>query len=53
MTFQLFAGIGLGLWGGMKVDEMLGLEQPIFTLVLTLIGLAASLYLIIKEVLSD
>lgn len=50
LGFQMMAVIGLGIWGGLKLDELTG-YKPLFTLVLSLTGLGSSLYLIIREVL--
>lgn len=49
MAFKWIAVILLGFFGGMKLDEWLKLEFPIFTLVLSSSGLFLSLYLLIKE----
>lgn len=52
MAFQILAAILLGFWGGMKLDEFLGLKKvPVFTLVLGLLGVVAGIYLSIKDFL--
>ncbi len=44
--------ITLGVWGGMKLDEKYQNDDtPIFTIVLSLLAVFASLYIIIKEVI--
>jgi ATP synthase protein I len=48
MAFQLFAGIFLGVWGGIKLDAILG-TKPLFTVVLSLFGIAASMYSVLKD----
>jgi hypothetical protein len=49
MATQMLAIIGLGVWGGVKLDAYLGLKVPVFTLVLSLLSVAAAIYLSIKD----
>lgn len=49
MAIQMAVVIGAGAWGGTKLDERQGNETPVWTIVLTLVGVGASLYLFIKE----
>jgi len=48
MAFQLFAGIFLGVWGGIKLDALLN-SKPWFTVILSLFGIAAGLYSVLKD----
>lgn len=48
MAFQLFAAIFLGVWGGMKLDEVLN-TKPWFTVILSLFGIAAGMYAVLKD----
>lgn len=48
MAFQLFAGIFLGVWGGMQLDAWLN-SKPWFTVILSLFGVAAGLYSVLKD----
>nr|MBP9790430.1 AtpZ/AtpI family protein [Bacteroidia bacterium] len=43
--------IGLGVFGGVKLDEYLGWKIPIATLVLSLLSVAVAIYLSIKDFL--
>ncbi|MFC5409676.1 AtpZ/AtpI family protein [Larkinella bovis] len=47
--FQMLGTIGLGVWGGIKLDEWQENEKPIWTLVLSLFSIGASLYLFIRS----
>jgi len=49
LGFQMAVTIGLGAWGGMKLDEYFKTSSPIFTIILSLIGIAAGLYLVLKD----
>ena len=49
--FQMIAIILAGLFGGIKLDEYLALEFPVFTLTLTMLGLVTALYLLFKQAL--
>ncbi len=42
--------IGLAAWGGNFLDTKYATEQPYYTIVLILIGIAVALYQVIKEV---
>jgi len=48
IVFQLFAAIFLGVWGGMKMDAWLN-TKPWFTVILSLAGVSAGLYLSLKD----
>ncbi len=47
----MMAIILLALLAGIKADEFLNFEFPLFTLILTIAGLAAALYYLFKQVL--
>jgi F0F1-type ATP synthase assembly protein I len=42
--------IGAGVWGGRKLDAYFHNEKPILTLVFSFLGLAVSLYVVIRSV---
>jgi F0F1-type ATP synthase assembly protein I len=48
--FQMLATIGLFTFIGYKVDEYRKSDQPIFTALISLIGVIISLYQVIKQV---
>lgn len=49
LAFQLLAAIFLGVWLGIKTDQWLGLKFPLFTIVLCMAALIASLIYLIKS----
>ncbi|GAB3991727.1 hypothetical protein GCM10028807_22570 [Spirosoma daeguense] len=49
IAFQMLGTIGLGVWGGMKIDEWQQNQRPIWTIVLALTAIGASLYLFIRQ----
>jgi membrane protein DedA with SNARE-associated domain len=51
MAIQMAVIITLGVFGGKKLDELLSLKQPIFTLIFSLVAVFASIYLSIKDFL--
>lgn len=51
MGTQMMVIIGLGVFGGVKLDEYLGWKTPVCTLVLSLLSVAAAIYLSIKDFL--
>ena len=50
MAFQMIAVLLIAAYAGQWLDKHFQNEQPWFTLVLLLIGVTASMYLIIKTV---
>jgi len=52
MGTQMLVIMALGAFGGYAIDyKWLGLKFPIFTILLSMVGIAAALYLSIKEFL--
>ena len=49
MGFQMIAIILLFYWAGSKLDERAGNAKPAYTAILTLLGVFAGLYLILKD----
>jgi len=46
---QMASIILIGVFGGIKLDEYLALETPIFTLVFSLLSVVFSMYIVIKD----
>jgi F0F1-type ATP synthase assembly protein I len=51
MATQMAITIFLGVWGGMKLDKLYPHRVPIFTLVLSLLGVVLAIYMVIKDFL--
>jgi len=49
LAFQMGAIIGVAVWGGIKLDELAGTNNRVFTIILSLLGVFAALYLILKD----
>jgi hypothetical protein len=49
IAFQMLGTIGLGVWAGLKLDEWQDNKRPIWTVVLSLTAIGASLYLFIRQ----
>lgn len=52
IAIQMGVIIGVSAWGGRKLDAKLNLNKPYLTIVLSLVGVALALYLIIREVIN-
>lgn len=39
----------LTVWGGIKLDKLFLLETPVFTIILSLLGVFAAIYVAIKD----
>jgi F0F1-type ATP synthase assembly protein I len=51
LGFQMIAVLVLAAWGGMTLDEKVGNTNPWWTIGLMLVGVVASMYMIIKSVI--
>jgi F0F1-type ATP synthase assembly protein I len=49
MAFQMFGIIFITTWGGIKLDKVAGNETPVFTIILSLLGVFAAIYTVIKD----
>jgi len=45
----MIAIILVATWGGIKLDELTGFEKPVFTIILSLLGVFAAIYTIIRD----
>jgi F0F1-type ATP synthase assembly protein I len=56
-NYAKYSGIGVQMviiilitvWGGIKLDKLFLLETPVFTIILSLLGVAAAVYTAIKD----
>jgi hypothetical protein len=51
MAIQMAAIIGLSVWGGKKLDERYQNKTPVFTIVLSLLGIFGALYVALKDLI--
>ena len=51
IAFQMMAIIIVATWGGIKLDKMTGFEKPVFTIILSLLGVFAAIYTIIRDLI--
>jgi len=51
MGIQMVIIIGLGTYGGIKLDELLKIKFPIFTIICSLLSVALAIYIVIKDLL--
>jgi ATP synthase protein I len=52
MAFQMGITIALGVWGGMKLDELYPITRfPVFTICLSLLSVFGAMYWVIKDLL--
>ncbi|MCX6260589.1 MAG: AtpZ/AtpI family protein [Bacteroidia bacterium] len=49
LAFQMLAIIGVMTWCGVKLDKVLGLSTPVFTIILSLLGVFAGIYTAIRD----
>jgi F0F1-type ATP synthase assembly protein I len=51
LALQMGAIIFVTTWGGAKLDKHIGFKTPICTIVLSLLGVFASIYIAIKDLI--
>ena len=51
MAFQMLAIILVTTWGGIKLDQITGTDTPVFTIILSLLGVFAAIYTAVKDFL--
>ena len=51
MAFQMLAIILATTWGGIKLDKLAGFSKPVFTIILSILGVFAAIYTAIKDFL--
>ncbi len=51
IAFQMIAIILAGVFGGIKLDEILNFNFPIFTVVLSIVSVALAMYYVIKDLI--
>ena len=51
LAFQMFTIIGLGIYGGYKLDQWLEMGFPVFTILMSIVSVAAAIYTAVKDLL--
>jgi F0F1-type ATP synthase assembly protein I len=49
MAFQMFAIILITTWGGIQLDKLAKFHTPVFTIILSLLGVFAAIYTVLKD----
>ena len=49
LVFQMLGIILVTVWGGVKLDKLTGWQTPVFTIVLSLLGVFAAIYVAVKD----
>jgi F0F1-type ATP synthase assembly protein I len=49
LAFQMLGIILVTVWGGQKLDKLTGWHTPVFTIVLSLFGVFAAIYVAVKD----
>ena len=49
MAFQMIAVILITTWGGIELDKLTKTETPVFTIILSLLGVFAAIYTAVKD----
>jgi F0F1-type ATP synthase assembly protein I len=49
MAFQMIAIILITTWGGIQLDKLAKFHTPVFTIILSLLGVFAAIYTALKD----
>ena len=49
LSVQMIVIILVTVWGGIKLDKLFGLKTPVFTIILSLLGVFAAIYTAVKD----
>jgi len=49
LAFQMVAIIAVTTWGGIKLDKLAGFHTPVFTAILSLLGVISAIYFAVKD----
>jgi F0F1-type ATP synthase assembly protein I len=49
IAFQMIGIILITVWGGVKLDKLTGWNTPVFTIVLSLLGVFGAIYTVIRD----
>jgi F0F1-type ATP synthase assembly protein I len=49
IVIQMGVIIFLTTWGGIKLDKVTGTEKPVFTIILSLLGVFAAIWVAVKD----
>ena len=49
MAFQMIAIIAVTTWGGIQLDKLAKFHTPVFTIILSLLGVFAAIYFAVKD----
>jgi len=49
MAFQMIGIILVTTWGGIKLDKLTDFEKPVFTIILSLLGVFAAIYTVVRD----
>ena len=49
MAFQMVGIILVTTWGGIHLDKLLDFSKPVFTIILSLLGVFAAIYTAVKD----
>jgi F0F1-type ATP synthase assembly protein I len=49
MAFQMIAVILITTWGGIELDKLTKFNTPVFTIILSLLGVFAAIYTALKD----
>ena len=49
MAFQMLAIILITTWGGIELDKLAKFHTPVFTIILSLLGVFAAIYTAVKD----
>jgi len=49
LAIQMGIIIGLAVWGGQKLDARYSKKTPVYTIILSLVGIVAAMYIALRD----
>ena len=53
LAIQMAVIIGIGAWGGKKLDQYFSNQRPVCTIIFSLLGIFAALYVVLRDLMRD
>lgn len=53
IALQMGVIITAGIFGGYKIDKLLNIKYPVFTVILSLVSVGLAIYIVIKDLLNN
>ncbi|MFO8055451.1 MAG: AtpZ/AtpI family protein [Bacteroidales bacterium] len=53
IAIQMMVVITAGIWGGVELDKLTGMDFPLLTVILSIVSVSLAIYISIKDLLNN